>query len=271
MFRFFDSTAQPKAVSSRVLQLFPFLLLIAYYTFICITRHMDNPADKVFPTLTQIWDALIQVSTRPDRTGKIWLWTDLAATGERFGLSLAFCSAGILMGLLMGLFPYVEALLLRFFIAIDKVVALSLLPLVMVMFGIGIKFHVGLVVLAVLPTVVLTAYGEAKAYPEQLKTKSRTLGATNGELALRVVLPGIWPKLLDVGLRLNFKSLASMVVAAEMIVANEGIGYRIAAVRRFMTMDVVIVYVTILTLLLFLLDVSVTRFIKWRYPYYNRD
>jgi NitT/TauT family transport system permease protein len=269
--RFFDSTAQPGGTSSRVLRFFPFLLLIGYYAYICITRHMDNPADKVFPTLTQIWDALVQVSTHPDRTGKIWLWTDLAATSERFGLSLAFVSTGVIFGLLMGLFPYVEALLLRFFIALDKVVALSLLPLVMVMFGIGLQFHVGIVVLAVLPTVVLTAYGETKAYPEQLKTKARTLGASNWELAFRVVLPGIWPKVLDVGLRLNFKSLASMVIAAEMIVANEGLGYRIAAVRRFMTMDVVIVYVVILTGLLFLLDVSVTRFIKWRYPFYNRD
>jgi ABC-type nitrate/sulfonate/bicarbonate transport system permease component len=258
-------------MSGRVLRCLPFVLLIGLYAWVCITRHIANPYDKVYPTLKQICQAAMTVATQADRTGTIWLWTDLKATAERFGLGLAFCSIGVPIGLLMGLFPKVESLLLDFFTALDKVVALLLLPIVMVIFGIGIKFHVGLVVLAVLPSVILTAYGETKAYPEQLKTKARTLGASNMELAFRVVLPGIWPKVLDTGLRLNFHAIATMVFAAEMIVANEGIGYRIAAVRRFMSMDVVIVYVTVATILLYLLDVSVSRFIQWRYPYYNHD
>ena len=157
-----------------------------------------------------------------------------------------------------------------FIIALDKIVALSLLPLLMVLLGIEEGFRVGLVVAAVFPTVVLSAFSEAKAYPEQIKIKARTLGASEWGLAFRVVLPGIMPKMLDV-LRLNFKSIAGLVIAGEMIVASSGLGYRIAAVRRFMTMDVVVVYVIIITLLLFLADIAVTRFISYKYPWFNRD
>ena len=160
--------------------------------------------------------------------------------------------------------------MLKFVIAIDKIVAISLLPLVMILFGIGLYFHVGLVVFAIWPTIVLTAFAEAKGYPDQLKIKARTLGASHWELAFRVVLPGIMPKMLD-SLRLNFKSIAGLVIAAEMIVASEGLGFRIALVKRFSTMDIVIVYVIIITALLFIADLAVTRYIAWRYPWYNKD
>jgi NitT/TauT family transport system permease protein len=268
--KFFKSEATPQTSTRLWLSLIFFAVIIAGYLGWAYERHLDNPMDKVVPTITQIYNAAVQVATQPDRTGKVWLWGDLKATSYRFGLSLGFVSTGILLGLLMGVFPYVDALAKNFVIALDKIVALSLLPLLMVMLGIEEGFRVGLVVIAVFPTIVLSAYAEAKAYPEQLKIKARTLGATDWELAFRIVLPGIMPKMLDL-LRLNFKSIAGLVIAGEMIVASEGLGYRIAAVRRFMTMDVVIVYVIVITLLLYLADVAVTRFIEAKYPWFNRD
>jgi ABC-type nitrate/sulfonate/bicarbonate transport system permease component len=56
-----------------------------------------------------------------------------------------------------------------------------------------------------------------------------------------------------------------------MIVADAGIGYRIMAVRRSMQMDVVVVYIVVLTILLFLADIAVTRFIAWKYPWFNKS
>ena len=267
---FFDSEAQPKASTRRLLSLIFFVIFVGGYLGWAYQRHLDNPMDKVVPTISQIYDAAIQVSTQPDRTGKIWLWTDLEATSYRFGVSLLFVSSGILLGLMMGVFPFVEALAEAFVLSLDKIVALSLLPLLMVVLGIDEGFRVGLVIFGVFPTIVLSAYAEAKAYPEQLKIKARTLGSTDWSLAFRVVLPGIMPKMLDV-LRLNFKSIGGLVIAGEMIVASSGLGYRIAAVRRFMTMDVVVVYVIVITVLLYLADVAVTAFIKARYPWFNRD
>lgn len=77
------------------------------------------------------------------------------------------------------------------------------------------------------------------------------------------------PKMLDL-LRLNFKSIASLVIAGEMIVASEGLGFRINFVRHSMEMDVVIVYVAIITVVLFLAEVLVTCYINWRYPWFNK-
>jgi NitT/TauT family transport system permease protein len=266
---FFNSEVEPKAFTRRCLGVLFFVLLAAAYMYWSHARHIENPADKIVPTISQIWAAAKQVAMQPDRTGHIWLWADLGATSYRFLVSLAIVSTGVLLGLMMGLFSYVDALFQNFIIALDKLVALSLLPLLMVMLGIEEGFRIGLAVLAVYPTVVLSAYKEAKGYAEQRKIKARTLGASNWELAFRVVLPGIMPRMIDI-IRRNFNLIAVMVIAGEMIVASEGLGYRIAAVRRFMTMDVVIVYVVMITLLLYLADVAVSGFIKWKYPWFNK-
>jgi NitT/TauT family transport system permease protein len=266
---FFNTAAEPKAFTRQWLGLLFFVLMAIGYVTWSHARHIENPVDKIVPSITQIVDAAKQVATQPDRTGTVWLWTDLSATSYRFAVSLAVVSTGVLLGLMMGLFPYVDALFQNFVVAMDKLVALSLLPLLMVMLGIEEGFRIGLAVIAVYPAVVLSAYKEAKGYPEQRKIKARTLGASNWELAFRVVLPGIMPKVIDI-IRRNFNLIAVMVIAGEMIVASAGLGYRIAAVRRFMTMDVVIVYVIVITLLLYLADVAVSQFIKWKYPWFNK-
>jgi len=269
MFGFFSTSAQPSRVTRTLLGIPLFALLFALYLGMSYVRHQDNPDDKIFPTVTQLVQGVEKVATEPDRMGKIWLWSDLEATSKRFGMSLALVSTGIVLGLMMGLFPMVEAFSLNFIIVLNEIVALSLLPLLMVLLGIEEGFRVGLVVIGVFPSIVLGAYLEAKAYPEELKTKAKTIGASDWALAFRVVLPGIMPKMLDL-LRLNFKSIASLVIAGEMIVASEGLGFRINFVRHSMEMDVVIVYVAIITVVLFLAEVLVTCYINWRYPWFNK-
>jgi len=266
---FFRSDAEPSPWAGALLGSILFIALVAVYFTASYLTHLENPADKVVPSLTQILSAAKQVATVPDRSGIIPLWSDLAATSWRFAVSLAVVSTGIIVGLMMGIFPYFEALAGKFVIAIDKVVALAMLPLLMLVFGIDEGFRVALVALSVYPTVVLSAQLDAKAYPEELKTKARTIGASHWELAFRVVLPGIMPKMLDT-LRLNFKSIAGLVITSEMIVADAGLGYRINAVRHFMAMDIVIVYVAVVTLLLFAADLLVTGFVKLHYPWFNK-
>lgn len=267
--RLFDSEVEPGKFTSRWLGLVLFLLMIGAYAVCEHIRHIENPADKIVPSLTQIYNAAVQVTTHPDRMGQIWLWGDLAATSTRFVASLAIVSTGVLLGLLMGLFPYVNAIFQNFIVALDKLVALSLLPLLMVMLGIEEGFRIGLAVIAVYPTVVLSAYKEASGYPEPLKIKARTLGASNWELAFRVVLPGIMPKMLDI-LRRNFILIATMIIAGEMIAGSQGLGFRIGFVRKLMSMDVVMVYVVVITGLLYLADIAVSRFISWKYPWFNK-
>ena len=64
------------------------------------------------------------------------LWKDSIATGRRFLTSVALLFPAVLIGLHMAMFPYIGAFFLRFFQFFDKIVALSLLPIIFIAFGI---------------------------------------------------------------------------------------------------------------------------------------
>ena len=94
--------------------------------------------------------------------------------------------------------------------------------------------------------------------PEELLIKAQTMGASTWQMALRVVLPQLLPRLLS-GLRLSLGPAWLFLIAAEAIASTEGLGYRIFLVRRFLAMDVILPYVAWITLLAFLMD----RLLAW--------
>jgi NitT/TauT family transport system permease protein len=89
--------------------------------------------------------------------------------------------------------------------------------------------------------------------PNEQIIKAQTLGASTWQLVIRVVLPQMWPRLID-ALRLSLGSAWLFLIAAEAIASTEGLGYRIFLVRRYLAMDVILPYVAWITLLAFTMD-----------------
>src|SRR4029078_9908053 len=89
--------------------------------------------------------------------------------------------------------------------------------------------------------------------PREQIIKAQTLGATTWQLILRVVLPQLWPRLID-ALRLSMRDAWLFLIAAEAIASTEGLGYRIFLVRRYLAMDVILPYVVWITVLALLAD-----------------
>src|SRR5258705_9928922 len=89
--------------------------------------------------------------------------------------------------------------------------------------------------------------------PNEQIIKAQTLGASTWQLVIRVVLPQLWPRLID-ALRLTLGSAWLFLIAAEAIASTEGLGYRIFLVRRYMAMDIILPYVVWITMLAFLMD-----------------
>ena len=78
--------------------------------------------------------------------------------------------------------------------------------------------------------------------------KAQTLGASTWQIAIRVVLPQIMPRLIE-ALRLSLGPAFLFLISAEAIAADVGLGYRIFLVRRYLSMDVILPYVAWITLL----------------------
>ncbi|MEM7350799.1 MAG: ABC transporter permease subunit [Acidobacteriota bacterium] len=261
---FFKINARPGKVTTILLSASLFVLSIVAYAWTAHVRHKENPQDKVVPTFEEMGEGFYRTAFEEDRKGDLRLYIDTLASGKRFLISVALMSIAVLIGLHMGLLPYFEALLLRFVTFFDKIPALALLPILFIIFGLGEVSKIALIVIGVFPTIILDTYLRAKAVPREQITKGLTLGASDFEVAYNIVLPQILPGVLDT-IRLNFKAIILFLIAGESLSASVGLGYRIFVVRRYIAMDIIIPYVIWMSVLAFLADFAVRRFIRWRY------
>jgi NitT/TauT family transport system permease protein len=243
-----------------ILMSVPFVLMIGLYLGTSYKRHQDNPDDKLVPTISKLVEGAKGIVT-PDKDGKIQLWTDTSASGKRFGIGLAINFTAIPFGVMMACFPFWDNLLSRFTLFIDKVQPMSLLPIFFIAFGLGELSKQALMLFGVFPTVCLDAYLRAKKVPQEELQTAQTLDASGFETVWLVVFPRIFPEMLDT-IRLNFKSMAALLLMGEALAATEGLGYRIYVVRRYMAMDVIIPYVILITLFLFLADYGFQQWVK---------
>lgn len=268
--KFFKVNAEPSQIASIVLPLLPFLICIMAYMATAHIRHQENPKDKLVPTVTALADGFRRTAFEPDRKDEYRLWVDTIASTRRFAIGIALLFLGVIFGLHMGVLPYAEVSLYRFVLFFDKIPALAVLPILFIVFGLGEVSKIALIVIGVMPTIILDTYLRAKAIPREQITKAMTLKASNFEIIYRIVLPRIFPKVLDT-IRLNFKAVLLFLIAGEALAATAGLGYRIFVVRRYVAMDIIIPYVIWISLLAFLADLAVRMWIKKRYSWLDKQ
>ena len=196
------------------------------------------------------------------------LWKDTMATGRRFLISMALLFPAVLLGLHMGMFPYVGAFFLRFVLFFDKIVALSLLPILFIAFGIDELAKVMLIVVGVAPTIILDAFNLTRSVPKEQIVKGFTLGAGDFSITYRIVLKQIWPRVLN-SIRLNLKVGDAVPVRRRNDRVTDGLAYRIALLRRHMGMDTIIPYVLWVALLLFLVDFGMRTLNRKLHPWFQ--
>ena len=255
-----------------------FVAGICFYLYIARARHIENPEDRVVPTLTQMARGIYDSALRPAEDEEAgasgflssMLWKDTKATARRFILSMLLLIPAVILGLHMGLFPYVGAFFTRFILFFDKIVALSLLPILFIAFGIDELSKIMLIVIGVTPTIILDTVNLTRSVPPEQLVKAFTLGAGDFTVAYRVVLKQILPRVLN-SIRLNLKSVMLFLFAGEMIASTDGLAYRIALLRRHMGMDVIIPYVLWVALLLFLVDLSMRMINRRLHPWFREN
>jgi NitT/TauT family transport system permease protein len=280
---FLSISNSPGRTTAWILSWFLFATGVTAYFYLAQQRHRENPDDRVTPTATQMIHAFEDAALKPaeedavdtdapmpllTRIRSSMLWKDTSATGRRFLLSVALLFPAVFLGLHMAMFPYVGAFFLRFIQFFDKIVALSLLPILFIAFGIDELSKIMLIVIGVTPTIVLDTFNSTKSVPRELIVKAFTLGAADFGIAYRVVLRQIWPYVLN-SIRLNLKAVMLFLFAGEMIASTDGLAYRIALLRRHMGMDTIIPYVLWVALLLFLVDVGMQVFNRKMHPWFQ--
>jgi len=172
------------------------------------------PLDKIFIAL---WNGITQGA----------LLGDITISLQRAGLAFA---AAIVVGIPLGLFmgqirPLEQALdpILQLF---RQTSALALYPIFILLLGLGETSKVFVIFWAALFPILLSTISGVKEVDGKILEMAKTFGAGRLTLFYRVIVPASVPSIF-VGLRLSATTALLLLIAAEMIGANQGIGFRV--------------------------------------------
>jgi len=252
------------------LSIVPFIAALFIYWNASNVRLAENPNDKLLPSFTQISSAVDRLAFNEDkRTGKYIFWEDTSASLYRISLGILI-SAGsaLIIGLLTGMLPLARSNLSPMITIISLIPPMAILPILFITFGLGELAKVMLIILGTAPVIIRDMQSRVLQLPAEQLIKAQTLGASTWLVSIRVVLPQILPHLLA-SMRLSLGSAWLFLIAAEAIAAQEGLGYRIFLVRRYMSMDVIFPYVIWITILAFSMDYLLKKLSHVAFPWYH--
>jgi len=152
------------------------------------------------------------------------LWAHLAASLRRFALGWASgTAAGLVVGFAVGLFTLARTPGMAVVSALFPIPKIALVPLFIIWFGIGEGSKVVTLAFGVFfPTVINTVAG-VDGVSRNLIRMGQSFGLSWGAIVAKIVLPGALPVILS-GFRITTSTAIILLVAAEMIGADKGIG-----------------------------------------------
>ena len=154
----------------------------------------------------------------------------------------------------------------NFVAVLSMIPPLAVLPILFIIFGLGEVSKVALIIIGVTPFLIRDLVTRTAELPFDQIIKAQTLGASSLAIGLRVALPQIIPRLIQ-SVRLALDPAWLFLIAAEASANENGLGYRIFLVRRYLAMDVILTYVIWVTFIAFVLDWCLARASQRLYPW----
>ncbi|WP_250510968.1 aliphatic sulfonate ABC transporter permease SsuC [Caballeronia sp. GACF4] len=187
-------------------------------------------------------------------SGDMWANVKVSAWRALAGFAMGGAT-GFVLGLATGLFKPAEVALDSTVQMIRNIPALAMIPLLILWFGIGEEAKLVLVALGVFFPIYVNTYHGIRSVDRDLIEMARSYGLSGMALYRHVILPGALPSIL-VGVRFAFGLMWVMLIVAETISAQSGIGYMTMNAREFLQTDVVLVGILLYALLGKLADMA---------------
>ena len=175
---------------------------------------------------------------------------------------------GLVLGLLTGTWRRAEDLLDTTLQMLRNIPALALIPLVILWFGIDEAAKLVLVSVGVFFPVYLNTFHGIRGVDRDLIEMARSYGLKGWRLYRQVILPGALPSIL-VGLRFSLGLMWVLLIVAETLSAEAGIGYLTMNAREFLQTDIVLVGILLYALLGKLADVVARALEKAWLPWHR--
>jgi ABC-type nitrate/sulfonate/bicarbonate transport system permease component len=207
-------------MSLRLLSLAGLVGFFAIWTLIAVSG-LVRP--QFLPTPLAVVQEFTRLTTEP--FVGYTLQTHLVSSLGRFALGFALAAAiGIPLGLAMGWFRTLDAIVSPLFDALRFVAPIAWVPFAALWFGTGIGGPVLIIFSGAFPPCVINAYRGAKFVEPRLVEAARMLGVGHFRMVTEVLFPSAIPSIVA-GLRISAGLGWQSLIGAELIVASSGIGY----------------------------------------------
>ncbi len=232
--------------------------------------------------LLLIWEALVRFGFLDSRffpapsyvLGTFWR---LIASGELFGhIAISMLRSligfalggvpGLLLGLSMGLFPLVRAGVWPLIGALYPIPKIAILPLVMLLFGLGESSKWVIIAVGVFFPVLINSMAGVMNIEKIYHDVGKNFGADRWNHYVTIALPGSLP-LVITGIRLGWGIALLLIVAAEFVAAKSGLGYLIWQSWQTFAVEEMYVGIIVISLLGYLSFVLLDQLTKVLVPW----
>lgn len=218
----------------------------------------------VFVTLIVLWEIGSRVGwitalvlPAPSAAGTVFvelvesgmLWKHVGASLQRLLVGWTCGAAlGFAVGLAAGLFSLARAGIVPLVAAIFPIPKIALLPLFIIWFGIGEESKVATILFGTFFPTVISVYGGVDGVDRGLIRMGQSFGLSWSSIVRKIILPGALPAILS-GIRISASIAIILLVAAEMIGAEYGIGAYVLLAGNLMATDQLVAGVALLSVL----------------------
>jgi NitT/TauT family transport system permease protein len=187
------------------------------------------------------------------------LWQHLGYSIMRIGAGwLLGTVAGVIAGFAIGLSSRARGVGITFISALFPIPKIALLPLLILWLGIGEQPKIATIALGVFFSTAISVYSGVDAVPRNLIRMAQSFNVPFHSIVWRVIWPGALPSILA-GFRITASIALLLVVSAEMIGAEFGIGAFVLQAGNLMQTDQLLAGVVILSLF----GLAVGKLINW--------
>ena len=213
------------------------VLFVAVWWLCCDVLKMTSPS--TLPGPVRVLDTFVKKlnATAPDGATlpqHIFSSLRIALGGWALGVVI-----GTPLGVLMAWYKKVDLFARPVFDLLRPVPGLAWIPLMIILFGIGITPKIATVFLSAFVPCVLNSYTGIRQTREVHLWVGQTFGASDTQMLLHIAIPTALPMIMT-GIRVALGAAWTCIVAAEMLASTMGLGYMIQQARGIYRPDIII-------------------------------
>lgn len=238
--------------------IFPFIILLLWQ----ILGSMGILYETILPAPTKVVKAFVEMVKDGSLAIDVWVSLKRVLIGSFFGIL-----AGLTLGFISGLVPFVERLLQPIVDIIRQISLYAWIPLIVLWFGIGELSKDVIIARGVFIPVYINCVSGIKNIQKEYVELSKVLELNKATFLRRIVFPSASPVIFT-GLRLAVGDAWTAVVAAEVLGGLTGLGYALLNAKEFLKSDRLIAVMFVIAILAAVSDFALKqiekRAFKWK-------